>query len=132
MAQHLSYANVTSNDTLASYAQNYSIYCSTNATNPPFFGENLTFGGLKKPAYYIFLLSSGISNYNFNEPGFGLHTGHFTQIVGKDSLQIGCRWTSNGCSKTLGASRLNYLRSEYKYYPFGNVTESLRRMCLSR
>jgi Cysteine-rich secretory protein family len=112
-------ANVTWNDTLATYAQNYSTYCSQSASNSPYFGENLAFGGFTNPAHYIFLWYSEIQNYNFSNGGFGYHTGHFTQIVWKDSVQIGCGWISDGCTKTLGASYPNYLACEY--YPFGNV-----------
>lgn len=31
-----------------------------------------------------------IKDYNFARPGFGMKTGHFTQVVWKDSKEIGC------------------------------------------
>lgn len=31
-----------------------------------------------------------IKDYNYSRPGFSMKTGHFTQVVWKDSTQIGC------------------------------------------
>lgn len=31
-----------------------------------------------------------IKDYNFDKPGFGMDTGHFTQVVWKDSKELGC------------------------------------------
>ena len=33
---------------------------------------------------------SEIASYNYAKPGFSMDTGHFTQVVWKDSLEIGC------------------------------------------
>lgn len=30
-----------------------------------------------------------IKNYNFSKPGFSSQTGHFTQVVWKDSIELG-------------------------------------------
>ena len=31
-----------------------------------------------------------VSMYNFNKPGFGMDTGHFTQVVWKATTRVGC------------------------------------------
>jgi pathogenesis-related protein 1 len=110
---------VTWNDTLAAYAANYSTFCSTDHSNSEFYGENLAYGGFSNPAYYVYLWYDEIGNYNYNDPVFGLNTGHFTQVIWADSIQIGCGWVVNGCQNTLGQDYPNYLACEY--YPFGNV-----------
>ena len=78
----------------------------------------MAYGGYTNPAYYVYLWYSEISSYNFSNPGFSKSTGHFTQVVWKDSIQIGCGWVSN-CAGTLGADYPYYLACEY--YPYGNV-----------
>ena len=107
------------NDTLAAYAQNYSTFCSSGHSNSLYYGENLAYGGYTNPSYYIYLWYNEISNYDYNNPVFGLNTGHFTQVVWDASVQIGCGWVYNGCMSELGDSYPNYLACEY--YPYGNV-----------
>lgn len=110
--------NVTWNQTLADYAANYATQCSTSHSGSPYYGENLAYGGYTNPSYYIYLWYNEIQNYNFSNPGFSKTTGHFTQVVWKDSIQIGCGWVSS-CASTLGVDYPNYLACEY--YPYGNV-----------
>ena len=31
-----------------------------------------------------------VANYDFNNPGFSMNTGHFTQLAWKDSTELGC------------------------------------------
>jgi hypothetical protein len=54
-----------------------------------------------------------ISLYNFSSPGFSSATGHFTQVVWTDSIQLGMgiALTSNNLSAYVVAN----------YYPAGNV-----------
>jgi uncharacterized protein YkwD len=110
--------NVTWNQTLADYAANYATQCSTSHSGSPDYGENLAYGGYTNPSYYIYLWYDEIKSYDFNNPGFSTTTGHFTQVVWADSLQIGCGWVSS-CGSTLGSDYPNYLACEY--YPYGNV-----------
>jgi len=109
---------VTWNQTLADYAANYATQCSTQHSGSPYYGENLAYGGYTNPSYYIYLWYDEIKNYNFSDPGFSTTTGHFTQVVWKDSVQIGCGWVTS-CGGTLGSDYPNYLACEY--YPYGNV-----------
>jgi uncharacterized protein YkwD len=110
--------NVTWNQTLADYAANYATECSTSHSGSPNYGENLAYGGYTNPSYYIYLWYDEIKNYDFSNPGFSKTTGHFTQVVWKDSIQIGCGWVTS-CAGTLGSDYPNYLACEY--YPYGNV-----------
>lgn len=80
--------------TLAQYAANYaanSFSCDNvqlvHSGGP--YGENLAAGlvGGYDPvnAWY-----DEISQYNYNNPGFSEATGHFTQLVWKDTSKVGC------------------------------------------
>lgn len=54
--------------------------------------------------------------YNFNKPGFSEETGHFTQVVWRNTTSVGCgRQNCNGMDGTPGW----YVVCEY--YPPGNV-----------
>jgi glioma pathogenesis-related protein 2 len=59
------------------------------------------------------------SLYNYNSPDFSHQTGHFTQIVWKDSTQIGCG-ISQGAS-TIKGTRYNSFYVACHYNPPGNV-----------
>lgn len=85
---------MTWDDSLAQYAADYaakSFSCDNvqliHSHGP--YGENLAAGysGGKSPvdAWY-----DEIKYYNFNDPGFNEKTGHFTQLVWKDSSRVGC------------------------------------------
>ena len=50
-----------------------------------------------------------IKNYDFNNPGFSLNTGHFTQVVWKDSKEFGIGLYCSGACYMTG-----------NYYPGGN------------
>ena len=54
-------------------------------------GENLAYTGGSKPTGEtpIDMWYEEISNYNFNNPGFSSGTGHFTQVVWKNSKEFG-------------------------------------------
>ncbi|CAI9612528.1 unnamed protein product, partial [Staurois parvus] len=54
-----------------------------------------------------------IENYNFSRPGFSSNTGHFTQIVWKDSKEVGYGVATDG-------KRLYFLVAQYS--PAGNIT----------
>ncbi|XP_075041580.1 uncharacterized protein LOC142101202 isoform X2 [Mixophyes fleayi] len=56
---------------------------------------------------------SEIENYNFNNPGFSGNTGHFTQVVWKDSKEVGFGVATDG-------KRVYFLVAQYS--PAGNIT----------
>ena len=59
---------------------------------PNKYGENIFWisgaeatGSMVADSWY-----SEIKDYNYARPGFGMKTGHFTQVVWKDSKELGC------------------------------------------
>ncbi|KAI9251723.1 CAP domain-containing protein [Sporodiniella umbellata] len=77
------------NRKLASYAQNWSNRCVFQHSQGD-YGENL---GLNY-ANWGQLITNGWYNeykkYDYNNPGFGMATGHFTQVVWKGTTEVGC------------------------------------------
>ena len=67
--------------------------CSLVHSGNPSLGENIYFGG---PPGTIDLKTAvdtwyeEVKKYNFKSPGFSADTGHFTQVVWRDSREIGC------------------------------------------
>ena len=53
-----------------------------------------------------------IKDYNFNNPGFKSGTGHFTQVVWKDSKQVGFGYAQSSDGGYFGVAN---------YYPAGNI-----------
>lgn len=94
---------------LASYAQKWSNNCVFQHSNGP-YGENLA---MSYPNWSSVIDGwyGEVDQYNYNNPGFSMSTGHFTQIVWKSTTKIGCGVkTCNG--------RKIYTCS---YAPFGNI-----------
>lgn len=54
--------------------------------------------------------------FNFNNPGWGYRTGHFTQVVWKKSVELGIGKAVSG--------RCTYVVGRYK--PAGNVLNNFR------
>lgn len=99
---------------LETYAQNYadSFDCSgqlTHSGGP--YGENLALGygieGAVKAWY------DEIDQYDYNNQGFSELTGHFTQLIWKDTTEVGC--AVKYCGETWG----DYVVCSYN--PAGNV-----------
>ncbi|CAF1327202.1 unnamed protein product [Adineta steineri] len=110
------------NASISTTAQNYAQYLAANNifnhSQTPGLGENLWMesssaaltsvnGSVPTIAWY-----SEISSYNYSNPGFSSATGHFTQVVWSDSVQlgIGIALTSNNLAAYVVAN----------YYPPGN------------
>ncbi|CAJ0950811.1 unnamed protein product, partial [Ranitomeya imitator] len=81
-------------------------------------GENLYYKSSSKPkdlaghepvdSWY-----SEIENYDFSKPGFSSNTGHFTQVVWKDSKEVGFGLAMDG-------KKVYFLVAQYS--PAGNIT----------
>lgn len=75
-------------------------------------GENIAWGGDRSAASSVDAWYKEVDEYNYAKPGFASSTAHFTQLVWKETKQIGC-----GVSKCyLGTVRLWVCR----YGPTGN------------
>ncbi|KAI9244541.1 CAP domain-containing protein [Sporodiniella umbellata] len=80
------------NRALASYAQKWSNGCQWRHSQGP-YGENLALG-YRSWEGAIDGWYSEVTKYNYNNPGFGMSTGHFTQLVWKATTEIGCGVTN--------------------------------------
>ncbi|KAF9135351.1 hypothetical protein BGW39_003458 [Mortierella sp. 14UC] len=75
---------------------------NADAANGGKYGENLA-AGHKNFTTAIQGWYDEVNKYNFNKPGFGSGTGHFTQVVWKRTKTIGCvrrtcpKWTMYIC-----------------------------------
>ena len=61
-----------------------------------------------------------VSAYNYATPGFSSQTGHFTQVVWKNSTKLGCG-AAKGV-KTINGTQYNAFYLVCQYAPAGNVT----------
>jgi uncharacterized protein YkwD len=112
--------NLVRNSELEEISQEYTSYLvtnnlfehSNNMYNSDYMGENLYQGTLMSNIgeSCTDLWYSEISDYDYNNPVFGYDTGHFTQVVWKDTKQMGCGFE---CSN-------NYCTITCNYYPAGN------------
>ncbi|NER23916.1 MAG: secretion protein [Symploca sp. SIO1C2] len=59
-----------------------------------------------------------VSDYDYDNPGFSGKTGHFTQVVWKNSTELGCA-AAQGV-KTLGGNQYNAYYVVCQYSPAGN------------
>ncbi|ROW03632.1 hypothetical protein VPNG_07195 [Cytospora leucostoma] len=112
---------VSWNDTLASYASSYlssmgslspdsGSECDFAHSGGP-YGENLAIG-CGDVTGCVGLWGDEREEYDFDNPGFSEETGHFTQLVWKDTTAV-------GCGRRLCGERAWYLVCEY--WPRGNV-----------
>ncbi|KAI1128759.1 PR-1-like protein [Nemania abortiva] len=108
---------VTWNTTLESFASDYLASdvvggddCNFAHSGGP-YGENLAIGYANATASVEAWGDEG-EEYNYNDPGFSEATGHFTQLVWKDTSDV-------GCGRKLCGERGWYLVCEY--WPRGNV-----------
>jgi pathogenesis-related protein 1 len=116
---NVSMSNVTWNNTVAAYAQNYANTrksdCNLIHSGGP-YGENL-FWGYGADFSGIYALNSWISekqyyDYNTNTCASGHVCGHYTQVVWRNSTQIGCARVV--CDNNAG------IFITCNYYPRGN------------
>lgn len=114
---------VTWNETLSDYAVSYLDSKGRNKnTCPSFshsggpFGENLALG-YETPTLSVTGWGEEREAYDFEKPGFASGTGHFTQLVWKDTKSIGC--ARKYCTDKNVPFEGWYLVCEY--YPAGNI-----------
>ncbi|KAI1191827.1 CAP domain-containing protein [Nemania serpens] len=105
-------SSVVWNRTLASFAKDYldSAACAFAHSGGP-YGENLALGYANATASVEAWGDEG-AKYNFGKPGFTEATGHFTQLVWKNTSDV-------GCGRRLCGAKGWYLVCEY--WPRGNV-----------
>lgn len=110
------------NTTLSGFAAQYLNKKGTGKNTCPDFahsggpyGENLAIG-YGTPTQAVVAWGDERQKYNFNKPGFSGATGHFTQMVWKNTRQVGCARKYCTSSNTI---RGWYLVCEY--WPRGNV-----------
>ena len=101
---------LTWNDTLATYAAQHVVPCNFAHTGGP-YGENLA-EGYQNITAAVEGWGNERNEYNFNSGGFSEQTGHFTQLVWKNT-------TSTGCGRQDCGNNGWLLFCEY--WPAGNV-----------
>ncbi len=123
-AQH-QVGNLVRLSAIETIAQEYSEYLasigkmqhSDNKYNGDSLGENLYYGYLSSNigTNAVDLWYSEESLYDYNNPGYKSGIGHFTQLVWKNSKNLGC---GVGCKSN------NYCYVTCNYYPAGNFLSS--------
>jgi hypothetical protein len=98
---------------LAASAQRWADKCLiAHDTSRGHIGENIAWGGERTASSVVDAWYKEVDRYNFAKPGMVTGIGHFTQVIWKDTKQIGC-----GVAKCfLGTVRLWVCR----YGPTGN------------
>ncbi|KXL48636.1 hypothetical protein M433DRAFT_30432, partial [Acidomyces richmondensis BFW] len=107
---------------LAEYAQNYSHQCVFLHSGGP-YGENLA-EGFSSVATSVDAWANEENEYDYADPKFSEATGHFTQLVWKNTTTVGCGITLCTNHNENGANGL-YLVCEYS--PAGNVAGEFRQ-----
>ncbi|KAI1313937.1 PR-1-like protein [Xylaria venustula] len=110
-------SSISWNDTLASFAKDYlssdavGDSCKFAHSGGP-YGENLAIGYGNATAAVEAWGDEG-EKYNYGKPGFSEDTGHFTQLVWKNTTDVGCG------RRLCGDNKGWYVVCEY--WPRGNV-----------
>jgi uncharacterized protein YkwD len=99
---------------LANYAENYARHCEFKHSSSP-YGENLA-TGYPTASAAVKIWYDESARYSYAHPGYSSSTGHFTQVVWKNTKKLGCGYVAcNGKNGTPG----KFLVCEYS--PHGNV-----------
>jgi uncharacterized protein YkwD len=133
--------NITLSDSLNSSAQAWAENIASSgefkhSTNRNNVGENIyasfttetsidstTLGNKAVSDWY-----SEVKNYNYASPGFSSSTGHFTQVVWKDSTQLGCGAAQG--TATMNGTKYNAFYVVCQYAAAGNVQEQFPKNVL--
>ncbi|KAJ5724557.1 hypothetical protein N7493_006285 [Penicillium malachiteum] len=96
------------NETLTEYARNWAEGCIWKHSDGP-YGENIAFGFANASAAVKAWGDEG-ELYNFSKPtGYTEETGHFTQLVWKSTIQVGCAAVNCGYSDDSSTSKRDIL-----------------------
>jgi uncharacterized protein YkwD len=109
---------------LAASAQQWANKCGMTHGPHGRFGENLAWGTNRTASSAVHDWYLEVGKYNYGKPGFAHGIGHFTQMIWKNSKQIGCGVTR--CNGRVG--RLWVCR----YTPAGNWVGQFRQNVLKR
>lgn len=121
--------NLVWDNGLANFALRWANNCNAPAAHSggP-HGENLLTAWIPKnnkyeyPSYSVVFNSwyaEELKKYNFARPGFYHETGHFTQVVWKNTKKVGCAWTTANCLANKKTQRVYKMVCEYE--PRGNI-----------
>ncbi|KAF9185388.1 hypothetical protein BGZ51_002673, partial [Haplosporangium sp. Z 767] len=108
----------------ASFANNWIQQCAFKHSGGP-FGENLG-AGHRDFKHLITSWYSEEKKYNYNNPGFTMNTGHFTQVVWRGTTGVGC------AKKFCPGSNWNIYICNYDPPGNMNYAESFRANVLPR
>ncbi|KAK4546095.1 hypothetical protein LTR36_002232 [Oleoguttula mirabilis] len=114
-------SGLTWDTTLATYAQDYAEKCLWQHSGGP-YGENLA-EGYSSPALGIDAWANEEKKYNYAKPKFSESTGHYTQLVWKNTTTVGCGAVQCTNDASNGVNGW-YLVCEYT--PRGNVEGEYR------
>lgn len=112
-------------DVAQSYADSYDCSGTLTHSGKP-YGENLALGyPLYDGTTGVIAWYNEIEDYNFSDPGFSESTGHFTQVVWKDTTQVGCGYKN--CNNEWGIYLVcNYLAQGNIIGEFADNVEELK------
>ena len=88
---HHQVSPMTWDDRLAAQAAKFVAKCPVQHSDVPGVGENIAFGHTEFAAA-VDAWYSEAAVYSFEQPGFKVETGHFSQLVWKDSSRVGCAY----------------------------------------
>jgi len=137
LSQHNTYRNthhspdMTLSNSLNNSAQNWANYLATNGVfehSNSDAGENIYVSYTTASSVEAAPLANQavtswyneVSDYDYSNPGFSSQTGHFTQVVWKNSTQLGCG-AAQGVT-TIQGNQYNAFYVVCQYAPAGNVT----------